>query len=114
MLTGGQLAAYDKTKHLLTQHGVQDSPRTHVFCSVIAAISSTTCAAPADIIKTRIMAPNNPYKGPLDCLIKTVTREGPQALLKGWLPSYLRLGPHYVISLPLLEQLRKLAGLGYM
>jgi hypothetical protein len=30
--------------------------------------------------------------------------------MKGWVPNYLRLGPHFVISLPLLEALRKLFG----
>lgn len=68
-----------------------------VSCSLIAGVCATTAAAPADIIKTRIMADRTMYNGPIDCLIKTIRTEGPQALLKGWVPSYLRLGPHFVI-----------------
>ena len=32
----------------------------------------------------------------------------------GWVPSYLRLGPHFIISLPLFEQVRAALGLGYL
>jgi len=30
--------------------------------------------------------------------------------VKGWVPNYLRLGPHFIISLPMLEFFRKLFG----
>ena len=40
-----------------------------------------------------------------------VRREGPAALLAGWWPAYCRLAPHAILTFPLLEQLRRLAGL---
>ena len=40
-----------------------------------------------------------------------VAREGPAALLAGWWPAYCRLAPHAILTFPLLEQLRRLAGL---
>ena len=38
----------------------------------------------------------------------TVRQEGPQALLKGWVPAYVRLGPHTIITFLALEQLKRL------
>ena len=82
-----------------------------------------------DLLKTRMMSDHNRhYSGPLDCLVKvlslpfalvaafpkkiaqTLRSEGPLALLKGWVPNYLRLGPHFIISLPLLEATRVFFG----
>lgn len=34
--------------------------------------------------------------------------------MKGWTPNYLRLGPHFILSIPLYEQLRRLFGADYM
>lgn len=120
-MTSGQLASYDHSKNFFLTHGFLDGVPLHIVCSIISGLCATTAAAPADIIKTRIMndrarsaeGGKKLYSGVLDCLWKTVTHEGPQALLRGWVPSYLRLGPHFLISLPLLEQCRKLFGLGY-
>ena len=38
-------------------------------------------------------------------------REGVLSLWRGWLPSWVRLGPHTCISLLVFEWLRKVAGL---
>lgn len=40
-----------------------------------------------------------------------VRREGVLSLWRGWLPSWVRLGPHTCISLLVFERLRKVAGL---
>ncbi|CAF1294758.1 unnamed protein product, partial [Rotaria sordida] len=75
---------------------------------------ATTAVNPADVIKTRIMCDstsnNSLYKGPIDCVYRTMTREGPMAFMKGWLPNYLRIGPHTLVSLPLAEFIRKSFG----
>lgn len=41
-------------------------------------------------------------------------KEGLQAMFKGWLPAYLRLGPHALICFPVFEQIRRLLGLNYI
>ena len=51
------------------------------------------------------------YKGPLDCARQILQREGLAAFMKGWTASFARLGPHFVMSIPLLELFRKLLGL---
>ena len=51
------------------------------------------------------------YKGPIDCLMQTVKKEGAVALQKGWVPAYIRLGPHTMISFLLIEKIRLFIGL---
>lgn len=52
--------------------------------------------------------------GLVSLFINVVRNEGPTALLRGWLPAYLRLGPHAIICFPIFEQFRLLLGLGYL
>jgi len=49
------------------------------------------------------------YKGMMDCIIKTVNKEGFFALYKGFGAHYLRLGPHTVLIFVFWEQLKILA-----
>ena len=44
------------------------------------------------------------YTGPIDCIAKTVRAEGPLALYKGFVPTYLRLAPWQLIFFVLFEQ----------
>ena len=39
---------------------------------------------------------------------------GVRGLFRGLVPAYMRQGPHVLICLPLLEQLRRLLGLDYL
>lgn len=45
------------------------------------------------------------YSGAMDCMMKTVRDEGMSALMKGWLPTYLRLAPWQLCFFILYEQL---------
>lgn len=58
------------------------------------------------------------YSSTYDCFRKTVLSEGPLALFKGldsiivgWVPQWVRLGPHTIITFLMLEQLRLLSNL---
>jgi hypothetical protein len=42
----------------------------HVFAALISGFAFSTAAAPADIIKSRIMQKNNQYTGFLDCFAR--------------------------------------------
>jgi Mitochondrial carrier protein len=46
------------------------------------------------------------YSSAISCFLKTTRQEGLRALYKGWLPSWLRLGPHSIITFIVLEKLR--------
>ncbi|KNE67875.1 hypothetical protein AMAG_12592 [Allomyces macrogynus ATCC 38327] len=118
LLTAGQMASYDHTKYLLrTKYRVMnEGPALHVTASIVAGLCACTMAAPADLIKSRIMADPQHlhYRNVLDCFVQTVKHDGVRTLFKGWLPSYFRLAPHFIISLPLFEQFRVLLGLHEM
>ena len=76
---------------------MKEGTALHFTASFVAGLTATTLAAPADLVKSRIMADKKGggaamYKGPIDCLLKTVRNEGPLALFRGWTASYVRLG----------------------
>ncbi|KAI8619399.1 mitochondrial carrier domain-containing protein [Chytriomyces sp. MP71] len=121
LVTGAQLSSYDETKYVLKKYNfMEEGVSLHVVASVVAGLCATTAGAPADIIKTRLLSQQvggagmRQYSGFLDCFVNMIRTEGPLSLFKGWLPSYLRIAPHFIISLPLYEQLRKGFGLGAM
>ena len=57
-----------------------------------------TAAAPADIVKTRLMADSERrYGGFFDCLSKSLRQGGMASLYRGWTPSALRLAPKMMV-----------------
>ena len=73
---------------------------------------------PFDVASTRMynqhVSANNVgllYKNGFDCLVKTVKTEGVSALYKGFSAHYLRIGPHTVLTLVGMDQLKKLYGM---
>jgi len=117
ILTGAQLSSYDHSKRTMLRSGLfADTPGTHLIASIISGLVTCTAVNPADVIKTRIMVDSKRelYRNPLDCVLKTLRNEGPGAFLKGWTANYLRLGPHFIVSLPLAEWIRVKLGAGSM
>lgn len=118
VLTSTQLASYDSTKRYLLHsnyYQFNDSAATHIIASIVSGLISCTAVNPADVIKTRIMADCNQlngrlYSNPLQCVISTYRKEGLRAFMKGWWPNYFRLGPHFLVSLPLAEYIRTQLG----
>ncbi|KAI3718032.1 hypothetical protein L1987_70019 [Smallanthus sonchifolius] len=115
IVTASQLASYDQIKETILKNGViGDGLGTHVTASFAAGFVASMASNPVDVIKTRVMnmkveegvAP--PYKGAVDCAVKTVKAEGPMALYKGFIPTISRQGPFTVVLFVTLEQVRKL------
>ena len=112
----GEVTTYDYAKSRLARHpafardeeGGAEPFSLHIVTSVITGVVATTVAAPFDTIKSRVMARGG---NAWTALRSLVAREGPAALLAGWWPAYCRLAPHAILTFPLLEQLRRLAGL---
>eukprot|EP00981_Chlorochromonas_danica_P000690 scaffold147_cov164-Ochromonas_danica.AAC.7 len=86
----------------------------HVTCSMITGLVAATVAAPFDLLKTRAMNTANANESLLGLGRRVVEEEGALVLFRGWLPAYLRLGPHAIICFPVFEQLRRLFGLNYL
>jgi len=107
VLTSAQLSSYDHTKRYLLRDGYAgDNFRTHLLASLISGLITTTATNPVDIVKTRWMTDKSLYSSPLDVFVKIIKKEGILSLFKGWVPNYLRLGPHFLLSIPLNEYIR--------
>lgn len=106
-MTIGQLSFYDQIKQTLIATGyMKDNPTTHFTSSFMAASVATVLTQPLDVMKTRMMnAPPGQFKGIMDCFFYTA-KLGPTAFFKGFIPAWVRLAPHTVLTFIFLEQLR--------
>mmetsp|Transcript_47126 Transcript_47126/g.145650 ORF Transcript_47126/g.145650 Transcript_47126/m.145650 type:complete len:347 (+) Transcript_47126:89-1129(+) len=112
---GAQLSCYDHSKWLLKRHaGMREGVPLHMLGSFLSGLAFATASAPADIVKTRLMADTaGRYRGFGDCFLDLVRSGGPVALFRGWTPSAARLAPHFTLVGVLMEQTRALVGVGY-
>ena len=108
-VTIGQLAFYDIFKQLLIKTGYfEDNLVTHFSASLSAGGVATTITMPLDVLKTRLMnAKPGEYNSIFHCL-KSVLSVGPSGLFKGFLPAFVRLGPHTILTFVFLEQLKSI------
>ena len=108
----GELATYDQSKQYIkkTLH-LKDNTPLHILSSICSGLVSSICCTPADVIKSRMMQNNSPYKGLGDCIIKTVQNEGVLSLYKGFFPIWFRLAPWQLIFWVSYEKLRNVSGL---
>mmetsp|Transcript_40031 Transcript_40031/g.87360 ORF Transcript_40031/g.87360 Transcript_40031/m.87360 type:complete len:318 (+) Transcript_40031:42-995(+) len=111
----GEVACYDHSKHVLRDLlELQEGFFLHACASLVTGVCATTVAAPFDMIKTRTMNEHVAAGTSADVLLHTLAIEGPQALFRGWVPAYFRLGPHALICFTVLEQIRRFMGLDYI
>jgi dicarboxylate transporter 10 len=108
LMTVGQLATYDGFKNLLLQYTpLQDNLNTHFTASFMAGFVATTICSPVDVIKTRVMSSHE--HNSIVKLVTEITRaEGLRWMFKGWVPSFIRVGPHTVLTFLFLEQHKKM------
>ncbi|XP_076326411.1 mitochondrial dicarboxylate carrier-like isoform X3 [Tachypleus tridentatus] len=111
LMTVGQLSMYDQIKQLLVQTGYFiDNLITHFASSLMAGAIATTMTQPLDVLKTRTMnAKPGEYKS-LFHLIAVTAKLGPLGFFKGYVPAFVRLGPHTIITFIFFEQLRQRFG----
>jgi len=107
LMTIGQLCFYDQVKMtLLATPYFTDGIVTHITSSLTAGAIATTMTQPLDVLKTRSMnAKPGEFKGAMD-LVKYTAKSGPTAFYKGYIPAFVRLGPHTVLTFVFFEQLR--------
>ena len=111
-LTIGQLCFYDAVKiRLLKLKYFDDNLTTHFTSSLIAGGIATTLTQPFDVLKTRAMdARKGESKNALD-VIKGVAMEGGiLGFFKGYVPSFIRLGPQTILTFVFMEQIRLRCG----
>lgn len=107
-----QLATYDYCKGLAAPLAPRpDHIGVHFVAALTSGVLVCTAMNPFDVIMTRLYNQNvqqgqRLYAGLWDCGRKTVGTEGFRALFKGFVPHYIRIGPHTLLTLMFLEQVR--------
>ncbi|KAI9739381.1 MAG: Mitochondrial dicarboxylate transporter [Claussenomyces sp. TS43310] len=104
LMTASQLASYDGFKQLLIHTTpLEDNLTTHFTSSFLAGFVATTICSPVDVIKTRVMSASE-SKGLAKLLTDVYKVDGVGWMFKGWVPSFIRLGPHTIATFLFLEQ----------
>ena len=108
LMTASQLVSYDVfKKELLERFHMKDNLYTHFTASFMAGFVATTVCSPVDVIKTRVMSAQT--KESIVSLVTRITaNEGLMWMFKGWVPSFVRLGPHTIFTFIFLEQHKKI------
>jgi len=108
-----EMATYDEMKEWILQRGVIDGPPVHLIAALTSGVISTFFATPTDFIKTRMQSQlvgadgkGLLYRNSFDCAAKSVRNDGFRTLWTGFVPHYLRRGPHLVITYLSLEQIK--------
>jgi len=80
---------------------------------MMSACATSTASLPFDNVKTKLQKMKRlpdgtfPYKGFVDCAVKTAAKEGITGFWAGLPTYYFRVGPHAIITLLSSEFLRK-------
>lgn len=108
LMTSSQLASYDTFKHIcLEKLAMPDNLTTHFTSSLAAGFVATTVCSPVDVIKTRIMSAGQKV-GILETLREAARKEGIFWIFRGWVPSFVRLGPQTIATMVFFEQHKKI------
>ncbi|KAJ5220987.1 Mitochondrial dicarboxylate transporter [Penicillium citrinum] len=112
LMTASQLASYDSFKRIcIEKFGMGDNLGTHFSASFMAGFVATTVCSPVDVIKTRIMSASHTESrghGTIGLLRDICRKEGLAWTFRGWVPSFIRLGPHTIATFLFLEEHKKL------
>lgn len=113
-LNVAMLVTYDEVKERLTKSFGQGHDKSILFAaSMMSACATSTASLPFDNVKTKLQKMKRlpdgtfPYKGFVDCAVKTAAKEGITGFWAGLPTYYFRVGPHAIITLLSSEFLRK-------
>lgn len=102
-----------RTEYYKTESQTEKS-RSYLKQSNISFLFQTRMMNQKKLRSSVVMASNtaavNPaiYSSSLDCLLQTVRTEGVTALYKGFIPTWVRLGPWNIIFFMTYEQMKKI------
>ena len=116
-IAGGNMWGYDFGKRKLKAQGYREGPAMHCTCSAFSAITASVMAAPADLVLNRYHAAlgsRAAYSSLGECVLAVVRADGVLSLFRGVGANFLKMAPTFLGTLPLYEQFRRLAGLGYL
>lgn len=108
LITTSQLSSYDQFKGLIEKSGYFSREIfKNLTAAILSGIIATTVCSPIDVVKSRIMSSNESRKI-LFIFKEEIKKEGIKFLFRGWTPSFMRLGPHTIITFIVLEEEKKL------
>lgn len=114
-LNMGMLASNDQAKEMLEGMGLEKGGLPVVMGGAfIAGFFASACSLPFDYVKTQLqkMRPDAngkvPYTGAIDCAVKTLAEGGPLKFYTGFPTYFVRIAPHAVITLLILQYLPKM------
>ncbi|XP_030607896.1 mitochondrial brown fat uncoupling protein 1 [Archocentrus centrarchus] len=104
-----ELVTYDLIKEAILRHKLMsDNLPCHFVSAFGAGFVTTVIASPVDVVKTRYMnSPPGQYKSAINCAWTMLTKEGPTAFYKGFVPSFLRLGSWNIVMFVSFEQIKR-------
>ncbi|XP_029353862.1 mitochondrial brown fat uncoupling protein 1 [Echeneis naucrates] len=104
-----ELVTYDLIKEAILKHNLlSDNLPCHFVSAFGAGFVTTVIASPVDVVKTRYMnSPPGQYKSAINCAWTMMTKEGPTAFYKGFVPSFLRLGSWNIVMFVSFEQIKR-------
>ncbi|KAF5565863.1 hypothetical protein FNAPI_1411 [Fusarium napiforme] len=94
--TAGQLASYDIIKKsILDYRNTEETPAVQATSAFLAAVIAVTVTNPLDVLKTRAMSSTSTAGTGMVATAREAFRvEGPTWIFRGWVPSFLRVGPN--------------------
>ena len=109
-LNMGMLASNDQAKEMMRDNGITGFPAT-LGASAIAGFFASFFSLPFDYVKTQLQKQkplpdgSMPFKGFLDCCGKTMASGGPLKFYTGFPTYYVRIAPHAMFTLIILDQI---------
>jgi solute carrier family 25 protein 34/35 len=106
--SAAQLSSYDWCKAHLVSAGYDDGMGVYLTSAMTSGVIACLVMNPFDVVMTRLynQKAGTLYSGVINCATKTIQMEGLGALWRGLVPHFIRIGPHTVLTLVLLEQVR--------
>jgi solute carrier family 25 oxoglutarate transporter 11 len=107
-LNMGMLATFDQGKEFLSGK-IGAGWTATLTASAASGFGASVMSLPFDFVKTRIQKQRPdangvvPYKNSLDCFMKVAAKEGPLAFYAGFPTYYVRIAPHAMLVLLLVD-----------
>ena len=107
------LASNDQAKEMMKDNGITGFPAT-LGASAIAGFFASFFSLPFDYVKTQLQKqkplPDGtlPFKGFGDCCVKTMASGGPLKFYTGFPTYYVRIAPHAMFTLIILDQIKSM------
>ncbi|XP_038860665.1 mitochondrial uncoupling protein 2-like isoform X2 [Salvelinus namaycush] len=102
----------DAYRTIARDEGVRGLWKDNLPCHFTAALGAGFCttivASPVDVVKTRFMnSTSGQYSSAMNCAYTMLTKEGPTAFYKGFVPSFLRLASWNIVMFVSYEQIKR-------